>query len=329
MRIDSSTSTPPPPLAMNWRMILWAMTLAPALLILGWSLRQARLPKPEFGSAGLTADETQRLKRILKESREAASSPLRGDAIRVVAASADTGAGEPPAPQVGSEVRLDRAILAAIKDNTFGVTAAEKPAYDAILAKVRNTPLAELEAQAHKDVPFARLMLDADRLRGELLTIEGDVRRINRLELPVDEPSADETFDAWLFTVDSGLHPYRVVLTSHPGGIPLGDHLQPPIRARVTGYFFKRYSYATANDFHTAPLLLAKTLTPLGNPASAVVPSTTNSRSLTYLAIGILVAFVTGGFVVEIIARRRSRRRDRPPEVTPDSPPDFSWLNRP
>lgn len=304
-------------------MILWAMTLAPALLILGWSLRQARLPKPEFSLAGITAEEAQRLKRILKEPSEDATLPLRGDAVRVVATADD--AGETPAPQAGRAGRLDKAILVAIKDNTFGVTAAEKPAYDAILAKVCNTPLAELEPLARRDVPFAVLMLEADRFRGELLAIEGDVRRLNRLSAPDDEPTAGEAFEAWLFTADSGINPYRVVLTSLPDDASLGDVLNPPIRARVTGYFFKRYSYATANHFHTAPLLLAKTLTPLARSKSPATPPTKNSRSLTLLAIGVLMAFLIVGLAVEMIARRRGRR----PEDSQDLPPDFSWLKRP
>lgn len=322
MRFDSSTKTPPP-LAPSWRIILWGMTLVPALLILGWSLCQARLPKPEFGSTRITAEESQRLKRILKEPSQEATSPLRGDAVRVVAAADE--ASETRTPQAGNDARLDKSILVAIKDNTFGVTAAEKPAYDAILAKTRNTPLAELELLAHKDVPFAVLMLDADRFRGELLTIEGDIRRLNRLTVSSDEPTTDEAFEAWLFTADSGLNPYRVVLTSLPEGISTGDELNPPVRVRVTGYFFKRYSYATANDFHTAPLLLAKTLTPLANSQSSVTSPTKNSRSLTFFAIGVLAAFLVVGLVVEVIARRRRRR----PEEPKDSPPDFSWLKRP
>lgn len=308
-------------------MILWGMTLAPALLILGWSLRQARSPKPEFGSTGITAEETQRLKRILKEPRADTSSPLQDDSIRVVAASEQfkVDVGESPPPQAVSDAQLDKVILTSIKDNTFGVTAAEKSAYDAILAKVRNTPLAELEPLAQKDVPFVMLMLDSDRFRGELLTIEGDIRRLNRLAGSADDSTVDEAFEAWLFTADSGLNPYRVVFASLPEAISLGDELKQPICARVTGYYFKRYSYATANDFHTAPLLLANSLTPLGSSKSAAVPRSNNSRALTLLAIGVLATFLVVGLAVKIVPRRRGRR----PEESHESPPDLSWLKRP
>lgn len=319
MRFDASSSTPPP-LVPSWRIILWAMTLVPALLILGWSLRQARLPKPDFDSGSIAAKDVQRLQRILKEPRDEATPSLPDGTVRVVATSADSIVGETSQPQLGRDVRIDKAILLAIKDNTFGITASEKPAYDAILAKSRNTPLSELEPLAHEDIPFALLMLDSDRFRGEIVTLEGDVRRLNPLA---------ESFEAWLFTDDSGLNPYRIVLARLPAGIPMGDELNPPIRVRITGYFFKRFSYATANGFHTAPLLLANTLVPLASSKSAALPPRTNSRSLTILAIGILGTLVVGGLAVEMFARRRSRRGDRRSEEVKDTPPDFSWLNRP
>lgn len=300
-------------------MILWTVGLAPALLILGWSLRQTRSPKPDVVAANLTTDEAQRLKRILKQPREGSATRLRDDSVRVVATSESPkpDADETSASPTDGDARLDKAILVAVKDNTFGITAAEKPAYDAILAKVRHTSPGELERLAHKDVPFAVLMLEADRYRGEIVTLEGDIRRIS--------PLAD-SFEAWLFTADSGLNPYRVVLASLPDGSPRGDEITPPVRARVTGYFFKRFSYATANGFHTAPLLLANTLIPSANAKFAVRPSSKNSQSLTIMAIGILGTLAIGGLAVELIARRRSRRKRHRVEETDDPPPDFSWL---
>ena len=330
MRFDSFSSKPPPPLALSWRMVLWAVGLVPALLILGWSLRQARLPKPDPAAMGRTADETQRLKRILKHPREDAASRLHDDTVRVVASSGTSNldSSESRTAPVDRDVRLDKSILATIKDNTFGVTAAEKPAYDAILAKVRGASLEELESSVLKDVPFALLMLDSNRYRGEILAFEGDVRRLNKMAVSSDEPTVGESFEAWLFTADSGLNPYRVVLASLPGGIPLGDELKPPIRARIIGYFFKRYSYATANDYHTAPMVLAKTLTLLRPSNSDTVLRSRNSRTLTYLAIGILAVFVVGGVVAEMAFCRRMHPRPRLSEDDLAFPPDLAWPDR-
>ena len=300
-----------PPLAPNWRLILWGAMLAPSLLILSWSLKQGRQPKSDPVLAGRTPDEARRLKRLLNEPHATESAPLRDDAVRVVGDSSS------------QATSIDKSLLASVTDNTFGVTAAEKVAYDTLLARVRDVPLAELERIAQADVPFALLMLEAERYRGEVLTVEGEIRRCQQIATS-DDPSS---LEAWLFTADSGLNPYRVVFADLPTGVPLGDDLKPPLRVRVTGYFFKRYSYATANDFHTAPLLLAKTLTVLAQPKSAVPRPAGYSGSLTYLAIGILVTFLVVGVTVEIIFRRRSRRRDVLPSETIDAP-DFTWLDR-
>lgn len=306
-------------------MIVWAISLMPTLLILGWSLRQARLPKPDPATRGRTAAEARRLQQILRESREAATTQLRDDAVRVIAATevAESVGVALSVPQRGEDVRLDKSILAAIKDNTFGVTAAEKLAYDAILTKVRHTPVSELELAAHKNVPFAVLMLDADRFRGEIITLEGDIRRLHQLPSHNDTSTTDESFEAWLFTADSGLNPYRVILATLSDGVPQGDELQSPVRARITGYFFKRYSYATSNGFHTAPLLIAPsfvTLTPSRTNATAP-PG--NSQSATLLAMGLLSAFVVLGLLAVMTSRLQGRRR-RPTQASTDSPPDFT-----
>ncbi len=326
MRFDSSSNTPPP-LAPSWRMILWAVTLAPALLILGWSLRQARIPQPDPALQGRTVEDARRLKRILKEPRDDVSR-LPDDAVRVIAGvdESQPTTKEPSAP-TGDDARLDKAILSATKDNTFGITSAEKPAFDAIVAKVRHTDLEDLQRIAHNDVPFAALMLDADHYRGEVLTMEGDLRRIHRLPAGTDDSTTAESFEAWLFTTDSGVNPYRVILSSLPEGIPLGDDLKPPVHARITGYFFKRYSYATAHDFHTAPLVIAKMQTPLTSSTSRAVPPARNSRSLTFLAIGILAALVIVAAVVEVSLLRRSHSR-RVSEDATELPTDMSWLDQ-
>ena len=70
---------------------------------------------------------------------------------------------------------------------------------------------------------------------------------------------------------------------------------------------------------------LAGEPTPLANFKSAATSPTNNSRSLTFLAIGVLAAFLIVGLAVEMIAHRRRRR----PEESQESPPDFSWLKRP
>ena len=325
MRFDSS-SNPPQPLAPSWRIILWAITLTPALLILGWSLRQTRLPTVDPAMQGRTEEEALRLKRILNEPRDDPSR-LQDDAVRVVAGADESQPGTRESSATSAEdAQLDKSILAAIKDNTFGITTAEKPAYEAILVKVRNTPVEDLQRIAHTDVPFSVLMLDADRYRGDVVTLEGDLRRINRIAAAPNDSTTKDSWEVWLFTADSGLNPYRVILADLPDGVPQSDDLKPALRVRVTGYFFKRYSYATTNNFHTAPLLIGKMSESSGPATSHAQRPARNSRGLTLLAMGVFATFVIVAVVVEVSIWRRSRHHKASQEIA-EPPPDMSWLN--
>jgi hypothetical protein len=59
-----------------------------------------------------------------------------------------------------------------------------------------------------------------------------------------------------MFTSDSGTHPYRIVATSIPEDLPVGEKIE--VSARVTGFFFKREGYDTPGGLHVAPVLLAR-----------------------------------------------------------------------
>lgn len=290
MRFDSSSK---PPIAGPWRWIVWAMTLVPALLVLSWSLRRADTPRTDPVLVGRSSDESRRLQRILNEPPADNPAPLRDDAVHVVP--------ESEISDFKSQIsNPNTSLLATINDNTFGVPNSERAAYEHLLAQARESRQTELENAARKDVSFAVLMLNAEHYRGELLTVIGDVRRLRRLPASSVESIALESYEAWLFTPDSGRHPYRIILTSLPEGIALADELNPPLRASATGFFFKRFSYATANNFHTAPLLLAKTLILRSKPAgktAAVRPN--RSRMLTIAAFCVVAFFGLVWFTIE------------------------------
>ena len=174
---------------------------------------------------------------------------------------ADTSLTGDRAHDVGFEIEVDPDLLAGIKDNTLGVRNPEQDAYNYLLAKTRAIPSSDLEKAARKNVAFAVLMLESDRFRGELVTIDGKLRRLTSLKATKNDYGLDQLYEAWVFNADSGSNPYCIVCTSVPDGIAQGHRIEQPVRVRVTGYFFKRYGYGTANNrFHVAPLILAKRL---------------------------------------------------------------------
>lgn len=297
--------------APRWRMILWAVSLVPALLVLGMAAKQARQGRSDAASSGLSANEATRLRHILSEPHPDATEALPDDVVRVLS--------------VAKPSRIDEhnvgKLFDSVTDNAFGIPVAEKPSYDLLLSRARSASSDELR-NAIKDVPFAVLMLEPNQFRGKLLSISGEVRRAAQLAESPTSPKQDRTFEAWIFTADSGLNPYRVVFSELPDGIPLSDEIQPPIRVRVTGYFFKRFSYATSKDFHTAPLLLAKTLDVLPSDRHSLQqPRQGFSQKMTFLTLGILFTLAITGLLVAAFVRHRRPVR---PSVSGEDAPDFS-----
>jgi hypothetical protein len=305
-------------------MILGCASLVPALVILAWAIRQPRTPLADASLSNVSKKEAVALRRVLQASDSQSSASVSDDAVSILPSRATLestvvadGSVMPP------DLSLDRSWLHCIDDAAFGIPPAESAVYERILDKLRGLTIPDLEAVALKSVPFAVLMLQPDRFRGKLLTVEGDIRRITRLDIPGE--NSPPQFDAWLFTVESGVHPYRVVFTTLPTGVGPSDTLSPPVHARVTGYFFKRYSYATADNFHTAPLILAKTLTVLSHPTNASKPNVEPSR---WSRLSLVLAIACVLTVVVLVSLRQPRRR-RVSTVDGDaSAPNFEWLQR-
>jgi hypothetical protein len=163
-------------------------------------------------------------------------------------------------PLVPGRVDVDPAVLEPVKDNTLGVRHDESDAYFRLLAQIRGLPHRALDQAARDDVSYTVLMVDPEHYRGQLVTVEGEIRRLLPFEATENRYGVKQLYDGWLFTAESGNNPYHIVCTSVPAGIPHGRSIRESVRVRVTGYFFKRESYATEDGLrlHSAPLILAK-----------------------------------------------------------------------
>lgn len=304
MRFNSTNKQSAAP---SWRIVLWMTTLLPMMLMASWFARNAHSPHVDSGRSGHSPADARRLDRILHAVPETPVSHSRDDSVRVAFDSYE----RPQSilrPEVSTiAVTLDKSLFDSVSDRTFGISTAERQAYEGVLALARKVPQTELERAARQDVPFAVLMLEADQYRGDVFTIEGDVRRLHRITTVPGVAGSLESFEAWIFTADSGLNPYRVICTSLPEGFPLGDQLDPPIRVRATGYFFKRYSYATTGDHHTAPLLLAKTLVQIKVPKPVMQQPLHRSRTLTTVAVCVLLVLAIGWTIVGPLNPRPKR----------------------
>ena len=171
------------------------------------------------------------------------------------------------------KLKIDSDLVSQIKDNSVGIRASERDLMNYLLAKTRDVPLSALKSEARDDIAFGVLMNDSEDFLCTLMSVRGEIRRLNAISAFKNEYGVEKVYEAWLFNRDAGKRPYRILCTSIPDGIPTGMELKSGTVVTVTGYYFKRYGYpAVGNRLHVAPLIIGKTLE-WHRPESATRPN--------------------------------------------------------
>lgn len=161
--------------------------------------------------------------------------------------------------QPPEDMTISPELLAAIKDNSVGIRDAERDVYALLLRRMTKASDRDL-ASAAKTISYSVVMADSKRLIGSIIRVKGEVRRIVALPHSPDS-TLPQLYEAWLFNEDSGRNPYRIVFMDRSELLPIADELKPVLRVEATGYYFKRYGYATVDArLHVAPMIVAKTL---------------------------------------------------------------------
>ena len=214
------------------------------------------------------------------------------------------------------KTQFDKRLLSKIRDNTIGIRNDEAEAYFRLLHHVRSLSLHDLERVATTEVQYVNVMTEPDRFRGELVTIQGSLRRLYQFEATPNDYGISTLYEAWIFTGDSGNHPYRVVSTSIPQTLIPGTNT--PLPVRVTGFFFKREGYRSGGGMHVAPTLLTPVVTPF-RPSNAIPPAdgivSTMIRIVTSVGLALLVtllAFIMGDRRKKREARQIALNEPRP-----------------
>ena len=101
--------------------------LLPSLVILAWSLPLLKRPVQDVAFLGRSAEERQRLQRLLHEPPMDRTDSLSADVVRVASSNNMTLLGE----DTPSRRWIDPSLLASINDNHFGIPAAERAAVPA------------------------------------------------------------------------------------------------------------------------------------------------------------------------------------------------------
>lgn len=304
MRFQQSEGTPP-------HMNRWLqLKMLGAIAIVATLLFGVQFFNPPAIRTGINPDQLDYRPIFDNERPRAATEIDQAPAIEAPPVGFD----QPQVP-VDSLARLDKQLLSTVQDDMIGIRRTESHAFYYMLDFARRMPAGDLERHGRRDVLFVNLMMDPGIYRGEPITIIGEMRRLSPLTAPTNSFGITRLYEAWIFTSDSGNHPYRVVCSEIPPGWETalanrrGDAPELQTMVQVTGFFFKKEGYQSQGGFSKAPLLLARRLERYAAPTT--VPTT---NELTPWLMGIVIA-VGLSMLVTLIAYNLSDRRAREREL--------------
>ncbi len=223
---------------------------------------------------------------------------------------------EPPASVPSASVTrgapvLEPAMLAHVEDGKPVADINDNPeevrAYYYALGAAHQTSADVLFRHARHDVRYVHLQEDPQDHRGQLVHVEGYLRRLERFEprKALKEQGVRDHYEGWLFDRrypgESAL--VCIVFTELPPEFAVGD--RPDYAVAFAGYFFKKYRFRSGAGFHEVPLLLGRTIRPVPEPASAG----TDMRQSVWFAL-LLLGGVTAALILSLgLWFRRSDRQ--------------------
>jgi hypothetical protein len=141
-------------------------------------------------------------------------------------------------PEQAEEARNE---FQALSDGGVTLGPEEMEAYDRLVLWVESQSFARLRQRARSDLLFTNFHDEPDKYRGQLVTLDLNVRRIldggkNR--------DGTQLYEVWGFTRESLDRLYVAVVVDLPKGMPIGPSVYENVR--FAGYFLKLQGYHSA-----------------------------------------------------------------------------------
>lgn len=212
----------------------------------------------------------------------------------------------------GPNHKSDEELAAAQREFEYVIERAplksrEMDAYWRLMAWSRTEPLADLEEQARREIPFTQLWEQPERYRGQPIRLRLHVRRVLEYDAPENPYGITKCYEAWGWTEESSAFPYVVVFPERPEGLSIGEEKSSEIV--FVGYFLKIMSYADKlGKTRGAPLLV-------GRARLVATPSLASNKtdsSIALTAILIFGAAMVGSIIwMQVRPRKKSRVKTR------------------
>lgn len=253
-----------------------------------------------------------------------------------------------PSNDAESDPTIPPNQLTGVKDGAPLRTAEESDdeawAYGYVLLKARSVPPEDLRKHARKGVTYVHMFENPRSYRGQIIHIEGKLRRLQRFESPswIWKTGVRDLYEAWVYPKGNPLNALCVVITQLPSGLVESEAYSPPIDVSFDGYFFKKYRYQSVDPekkkpvWRDTPLLIGATLRIAKVEESSVDPKA-ELADLMPLIVGIVVGtilliggltwwFRRGDRAVESrINAARASAFVEPSSDDQESPPHAQW----
>ncbi|WP_298867578.1 hypothetical protein [uncultured Gimesia sp.] len=230
------------------------------------------------------------------------------------------------------DIQVAPEFMQSVSDSTLGIRTHEAGAMYYLLAKAAAIPQNVLEQSAKPAPPFVVVMTESPRYRGHLMTVKGQLKRLTPLTIEENPYGIQTLYEGWFFSKDSGTHPWRVLCTTLPEGIPQGPDLKELPMVQITGYYFKKYGYpSAAGKLQTAPLLIARQIRWF---PPAPTDNNSSSGAIKYIIAIFLVISTALAFLIwrfsqsdQQFARSRTAKLIEPPNISMESLKDIPTVD--
>ncbi|HLW66574.1 MAG TPA: hypothetical protein VKS79_14765 [Gemmataceae bacterium] len=187
---------------------------------------------------------------------------------------------------------------------TLKSNADEYYAYNYFVDFARKQPMDVLAKNARKQLTFARLYETPAKYRGELVHVEGWLRRLRWIDTTEDLAKDNiSLYEGWIFEPAFYPNPTCVVVSELPPGLSPSEDMK--VWVSFDGYFFKRYKYKTTEkDEHGqfvwrgAPLSIGRSLVTKSAPVGSDSSSVLQSYSVWLIPLGLVLVVLMIGTVL-------------------------------
>jgi hypothetical protein len=241
---------------------------------------------------------------------------------------------EPPLPGAKAKSAdvaplIETDLLVKVRDKEPIADLADNPdevrAYNYVMATASRVPDEIMLKNARRDLTYVHLFEDTEEYRGQLIYLEGYLKRLVRFEpsRQLKKEGIKDHYEGWIIDrrYDRQSLSHCLLFTELPPEIKPGENLDTLVR--FAGYLFKRYRFRAGTAVRDAPLLMGRSISVLREERSA---SNTNASQQGFLVAFVVIGGITAGVVAGLAVwyrRTDNRIRERLARVRPpafDSP---------